>query len=161
MKYFVNITDLNELRKEYYRLALIHHPDRGGDLRTMQEINTLYEKISKQLINNSYTGERAKQEENTIYPFAEMIARVFNLKGVNIEIIGSWIWLTGETKQYKEYLKEIGFKFSGSKIAWYWHHGTYVKFNKVRYDLNEIRKMWGSQTVKTDGEELESKKLTA
>ena len=31
MKYFTNCKNLDELKKEYRRLAMIHHPDRGGD----------------------------------------------------------------------------------------------------------------------------------
>ena len=161
MRWFEGITDLNELRREYYRLALLHHPDRGGDTATMQEINNLYEKLSKKLISENFTGFRAEAEERTINPFAEMIAKVFNLTGVNIEIIGSWLWLTGETKQYKEYLKENGFRFSASKVAWYWHHGEYYKKNGKRFGLDEIRQMWGSHDVKKDGEEENNKRLSA
>ncbi len=80
---------------------------------------------------------------------------------MNIEIIGSWLWLTGETKQYKEYLKENGFRFSASKVAWYWHHGEYYKKNGKRFGLDEIRQMWGTRDVKKDGEEDENKRLSA
>lgn len=36
MRYFNNCNTLDELKKEYRRLAMIHHPDRGGDLETMK-----------------------------------------------------------------------------------------------------------------------------
>ena len=39
MKYFTNIKTLDDLKKEFRRLAMIHHPDRGGDVETMKEIN--------------------------------------------------------------------------------------------------------------------------
>lgn len=41
MKCFANITTLDELKREFRRLAMLHHPDRGGDTRTMQIIITL------------------------------------------------------------------------------------------------------------------------
>ena len=43
MKYFTNIKTLDDLKKEYRLLAMIHHPDRGGDVETMKEINNEYD----------------------------------------------------------------------------------------------------------------------
>jgi len=39
---FSGITKLSELNKEYRRLSLIHHPDVGGSVEYMQEINRCY-----------------------------------------------------------------------------------------------------------------------
>lgn len=43
MKYFANCKTLDELKKEFRRLCMIHHPDRGGDTATMAAINAEYE----------------------------------------------------------------------------------------------------------------------
>lgn len=43
MKYFTNCKNLDELKKEFRRLAMIHHPDRGGDQETMKAINNEYD----------------------------------------------------------------------------------------------------------------------
>lgn len=32
----------DELRKEYYKLMLIHHPDKGGDITIAQLLNNIY-----------------------------------------------------------------------------------------------------------------------
>ena len=40
MTYFQNIHSLADLKKEYRRLALEHHPDKGGDTAIMQRVNT-------------------------------------------------------------------------------------------------------------------------
>ncbi|PCJ45954.1 MAG: hypothetical protein COA99_03690 [Moraxellaceae bacterium] len=45
MSYFVGVTNANQLKFEYRRLASKHHPDKGGDSRLMQEINTYYEYV--------------------------------------------------------------------------------------------------------------------
>ena len=39
MAYFKNIHSLAELKKEYRRLALENHPDKGGSTEVMQQIN--------------------------------------------------------------------------------------------------------------------------
>ena len=38
MTYFQNIHSLADLKKEYRRLALQHHPDKGGDTAVMQPV---------------------------------------------------------------------------------------------------------------------------
>lgn len=45
MKYFTNCTTLDELKKEFRRLCMVHHPDRGGDTATMAAINAEYEAL--------------------------------------------------------------------------------------------------------------------
>lgn len=45
MKYFTNCTTLDELKKEFRRLCMKHHPDRGGDTATMAAINAEYEDL--------------------------------------------------------------------------------------------------------------------
>ena len=43
MTYFAQCKTLDDLKKEFRRLAMIHHPDRGGDVETMKEINNEYD----------------------------------------------------------------------------------------------------------------------
>ena len=45
MKYFTNCGSLEELKKEFRRLAMIHHPDRGGDVEVMKAINNEYDAL--------------------------------------------------------------------------------------------------------------------
>ena len=39
-----------ELKKEYYKLSRIHHPDKGGDVSIQQRLNNLYEKLRERFI---------------------------------------------------------------------------------------------------------------
>ena len=48
-KYFENISTLEELRKQYKELLKIHHPDNGGNVSEMQEINSEYDRMFKLL----------------------------------------------------------------------------------------------------------------
>lgn len=45
MTYFQNIHSLADLKKEYRRLVLEHHPDKGGDTAIMQQVNTEFERL--------------------------------------------------------------------------------------------------------------------
>jgi DnaJ-class molecular chaperone len=42
MKWFKDVHTLDELRTMYRKLALLHHPDRGGSTADMQDINNEY-----------------------------------------------------------------------------------------------------------------------
>ena len=66
------------------------------------------------------------------------------MPGVNVEVCGSWIWATGNTKAYKSALKELGFKWASRKSAWYFHVGPYRKRSKSELSLDEIRRRFGS-----------------
>ena len=43
--YFTNCRTLDELKKEFRHLCMLHHPDRGGDTATMAAINAEYETL--------------------------------------------------------------------------------------------------------------------
>jgi curved DNA-binding protein CbpA len=149
MQFFNNITTLDALRKEYHRLALIHHPDRGGDLETMKALNNEFERLSKRLINGNadFTEARKSYETQVSEEIMEAIGKVLNLPGLDIEIIGSWVWLTGNTFPHRQAIKEAGYKFSHQKTAWYWHAGEYRKRNGKLNNLDDIRYMFGSEKV--------------
>lgn len=48
-RYFTNCLTLDALTKERNRLAKLHHPDLGGSVEVMQEINAQYEQAKRQL----------------------------------------------------------------------------------------------------------------
>jgi len=149
MKWFQSIKNLDDLRKEYRRLAILHHPDKGGRVQDMQEINAEYDILSKKLIssNPEFSEERKVYETQVSEELREKVDVVINLPGVVVEIIGSWIWVTGNTRDVKDKLKEAGFKFSSQKVAWYWHCGYYRKRNGKHFEMDEIRTMWGASVV--------------
>ena len=151
MKWFHNITSLDELRSEYRRLALLHHPDKGGSTSDMQEINNEYDLLSKTLINNntSFSDGRRSWEHFVSEEIRTKLMEIIFLEDVLIEIIGCWIWITGNTRAVKTELKEHGFKFSHNKLAWYWQYGDYRKRNGKQFSMDEIRSMWGSEEVET------------
>lgn len=149
IKWFQNIKTLDELRTMYRKLAVKHHPDKGGSTSDMQEINAEYDYLSKNLINNNatFSAGRKSWEHFVSAEIRDKLNEVIFLEGVTIEIIGSWIWITGKTKPVKEYLKEHGFRFSPNKLAWYWQYGDYRKMNGKQFTMDEIRYMWGSEEV--------------
>lgn len=73
MNYFSGCKSLDELKKEYRRLALLHHPDMGGDAVTMQTINAEYDaifpvlKLAYNQAAKTPTNETAESTRNEFY----------------------------------------------------------------------------------------------
>lgn len=151
MKYFHNINTLEELRTAYRALLKKFHPDNGGSEEATKEINLEYEKLFQFLKNRSGADQETKYNTQEDENLREVLQQIINLN-VNIEICGSWIWVSGNTYPVKESLKAAGFRFSKNKKAWYWHSGEYTRRGK-KVSLDYIRSKYGSETVKESKEE--------
>ena len=146
MRYFSNIADVTELKKAYKKLALELHPDKGGKTADFQEMSNQYQDLLKALLSGKMSAQDLKDELDIDEQMREALNKVINL-AVLIEIVGNWIWITGNTFPVKDDIKNAGFKFAGKKKAWYWNDGKYTKKSKKSFSLDEIREQHGAQTV--------------
>lgn len=158
MTYFKNINTLEKLRKQYKELIKIHHPDNGGNVSDIQEVNAEYDKLFKILKdrhNSNTTGKENASYDNMKYDFTEdqklreMLNKIISFSGITIEICGSWIW-TFNSYNYRKELKEMNFKFAGKKKAWYWHSEAFKKKGKKLLSMNDIRSYYGSTEIQPE-----------
>ncbi len=124
--------------------------------------NAEYELLSKRLIdsNTDFSDGRKSYEHKVSDDLKDKIDQIINLNDITIEIIGSWIWVTGNTRPLKEELKKAEFRFSRKKLAWYWHCGEYRKKNKNHFDLDELRNMWGTDKINPENEQEQAEPFT-
>ena len=80
----------------------------------------------------------------------EVLQKIISFVGINIEIIGSWIWIDGNTYQYKKDLKDMGFKWANEKKKWYFHTDAFRKRSKRKLTIDDIRNYYGSTEVRTE-----------
>ena len=100
MTYFQNIHSLADLKKEYRRLALEHHPDKGGDTTTMQQVNIEFEGLfeiwkDKPDVPTASTGYEHDYPGATAKEYTEYVHNEYRWKGRNYRgstPLKSWNW---------------------------------------------------------------------
>ena len=88
MTYFQNIHSLTDLKKEYRRLALEHHPDKGGDTAIMQQVNTEFGRLfeawkEKPDIPSTSTGYEYDYPGATAKEYTKYVYNEYRWKGRN------------------------------------------------------------------------------
>ncbi len=164
-KYFKDVNTLEELRRQYRDLLKKYHPDnKDGSTEATQEINAEYDRLFK-LLKDRHESKSADSKEsnaktdfnNMKYDFTEdellreMLQKVIHFDGITLEIIGNWLWISGNTYQYRKELNDLGFKFAGQKKSWYWHSEAFRKRSHKKLSMEDIRNYYGSTEVETDG----------
>lgn len=163
MKYFNNISTLEELRKQYKELLKKFHPDNAnGSEEATKAINAEYDSLFKVLKDKDKhkqadAGSSTEKTDynNMKYDFAEdeklreVLQSIITMQGINIEIVGCWIWVDGDTFAHKDKLKPLGFKWAKEKKKWYFHTETFRKRSHKKLSMNDIRNYYGSTEVHT------------
>lgn len=145
--FFANVNSMEELKKRYRQLAFQYHPDRGGDEKAMKAINEEYAALSKKIAANSECGNNNSDAAFVDDGFREILYKLIVLDGLSIEICGSWIWISGETKKWRKELKEAGCFWASKKLMWYWRPESAKRRSTGMKDMEYIRNVYGSQIV--------------
>ena len=144
----LNISDKatkEEIKKAYKKMAIKFHPNRNpAGAEVMKAINAAFEFLNG-LESEVFTHTDTENAYNFAEELAEVIAELQKLQGVIIEICGNWIWLAGETRQYKEKLKELGCYWAAKKLKWYYRPAEHKSRRHAKaWDMEEIRNKYGS-----------------
>ena len=149
MKWFGTCSTLDEVKALYKKLAKQYHPDLGGDTLSMQEINKEYAFASAKVIKGQNLNEQDTENEIRFSAeYREAIEKIIHLQGIVIELVGYWIWVTGNTIVVKSELKNAGFFFASKKVAWYFRTGEYKCTKGSKKSLDEIKDKYGSELIK-------------
>ena len=164
MKYFKSVSNLSELRKQYKELLKKYHPDNGGNVVDMQEINAEYDnlfKILKDKHDSKATDSDKTSFDNMQYDFAEdeklreMLEKIIGFSSITLEVIGNWLWAF-DSYNYRKELKELGFRYAKNKKAWYWHSESFRKKSRKSLSMDDIRSYYGSTEIRAQMALLEA-----
>ena len=110
-----------EIKARYRELCKQHHPDLGGNEETMKAVNLEYEARLRGEFRKSMDDDAAEGAVDLEREVAAKFAEVIAVEGLIVELVGRWVWVTGETFNFKDKLKAAGFWWASKKRAWYWH----------------------------------------
>lgn len=159
-KYFVNCRCIEDVKEQYHKLTKMYHPDLNRDMDTteiMKAINAEFTELHKQYKNihrstkeagATYESTQATQE--TPEEFIEILNKIIHLDGIEIEICGKWIWISGDTRKYKDILKQAGCRWASKKLMWYWHAKGEECKHRGNVPIEKIRERYGSTTINTE-----------
>ena len=129
---------IEELKRVYKSLAKKHHPDLGGNEEDFKKLNSLYQEL---LSKNQFDFNIDLEVENVI---SEILH--FDLL---IEVVGSWIWISGDTKPVKEDLKKANFKWNNKRKKWYWTNQEKRRATHSKEDFESLKNKYGCKVVKS------------
>ena len=113
----------------------------------MKASNREYEERLRGEYRKSYSNEEAEDFVDLEREVAAKVAEIIGLKGIIVELVGRWIWVTGETFKAKAQLKAAGFWWASKKYAWYWHKPEDSCASRSKKTLEEIRTKYGATVL--------------
>lgn len=158
INFLTKITNLEELKAAYKKLAFKLHPDKGGSLADMQQLNAEYDYLSKILsskaqAHNETENKKAYKErqywkhetQEQAEQYKKVIEELLKYNDLVIEVCGTWLWISGNTKDHKELLKGLGLKWARNKQMWYLGESN---GRHKPLPMDEIRDKFGSTVFK-------------
>jgi len=162
MKWFTNCKCIEDVKSLYRKLCFQYHPDLhpgAENEQAMKEINAEYEKafnkyrdIHRNSDGGTYTKKPEPEKVEIPEEFQKIINALIHIPNITIDLVGIFIWITGNTYPYKDVLKNLGFKWGSKKRAWYWHPEYYVHYSKYpkHKNLDDLKERWGCDTIESE-----------
>lgn len=146
--YFSKCASLDEAKILYKSLAFKLHPDVSGYDSTAE-----FQAMQNEFAKFKPSKEKYKDEFENFHheAFMQMIADLMKIKGIEFEVCGSFIWLSGDTKPVKDQIKEIkneAFKpacWHREKCRWFFSPSDYKRRGGKKFSMDEIRNKYGSE----------------
>ena len=125
---FQTFPTVAEVKSEYRRLAMLHHPDRGGDCEMMKRVNADYfvrlESLDGQKSTKGFNGQEHtyRYQPEAEHEAAALVQHLLglDLPGCEILLIGTWVWVEGDTRPVRAALKDAGLRWHSKREMWYW-----------------------------------------
>lgn len=165
-EYFKGVGTIEELKSMYHNYIKMYHPDKHPKNKEeyteiMGKINAEYDKVFENVKNQHLGWDKkeckyytyTKETEESVEEFKNVINELQKFRKINVELIGAWLWVSGDTKRIKDKLKELGLHYAPQKNAWEFHTGVYKRKSKPQGNMDELRTKYGSINMK--GEEQE------
>jgi len=154
LNWFKDCKDLQDVKNLYKKLMLFWHPDinkNENSLENSKLINIEYNYIleNNYEFNNEVNENNYESEILNRDTYLNIINKLINLEGLQLELIGSWLWVSGSTYLHKDIIKSLGLNFAGAKKMWYYKDSEFkfYKHNKENMSIDNIKAKYGSINI--------------
>jgi hypothetical protein len=146
--FFYGCKTSGSIRTRYDELSRVFNPT--NDKIPNEMMNTIREEYDKLMIvfKDAMLAEAVKEKEQaSVSQKIKELQEKIDPAGLHLEICGTWLWVTGKTYLVKDTLKELGFRYSSSKLSWYYRQEDDRSPNQEPIPLDLIREKYGSSVV--------------
>jgi len=161
MNYFDGLQDVESVKKKYRQMAMQLHPDLnpGIDDYLFKSLNDEYQTALHLLDGHvtitetgTYTYRYRRDLEKELVGIIDTVlnelAIPIGASIIEFYLIGNWIWVSGDTRPYKEVLKHLKFSWHAVKRLWYWRPATSACYHSNK-TLDEIAARYGAERLLT------------
>lgn len=138
------------IKARYRQLCREFHPDLNrlnpDATRIMQDVNQEYKDALREEYRKTKSDDDTEANIDADEACAAVLSKIITLPDIVCEIVGTWLWVTGETYAVREQLKEAGLKWASKKRAWYWH-APEDACRGGKKSLEEIKAKYGARAV--------------
>lgn len=137
-----------QIKLAYRKACAKFHPDRNpGGLEMMKSVNVAYSWLLEKEYDGSLNPIDGEINTNFGDELMSAINAVIDLEGIIVEVCGSWVWLSGNTKAFKDVIKEAGYFWACKKAKWYFKPEGFKSKGRGTWDMEKIRNTYGSSEV--------------
>lgn len=133
------VARLIELSERYY-------PTNGGSDEIWEWFIDTYRKdydMTKDVHINRNGETYIAETLETADEIINIVNTLAECEGTKSEVLGRFIWTSGNTKKYRQVLKKLGFTYMSNKKKWCKSYKGYVRRGRKRYSYAQIQTMYG------------------
>lgn len=141
-----------EVRAAFKKAAKKYHPDiNPAGAEMMKLVNAAFDALKD--------GADTTTQEDVQTGYGDelnaALMAIIDLPGLDIEICGSWIWVSGATRPHKDALKAAKFRWASAKKKWNFRPAGWKSKSRGRTSMEDIRTKYGSaRPVRPDQDRL-------
>ena len=142
-KYFSNIATLEDVRQQFLaHIATGKKPSKAF----FEQYLTVAEQFKSEHV--SMEGKSFKREAKTsAEDFAKMVLSIKTMQGVKLELVGRYLWASGNTYSFKNDLKNYGFIWNRKRSVWMWQDLGTGKGLSSKLDTESLKSKYGASII--------------
>ena len=158
--YFKDCATLEQVRERFIVSVQEVKPGSKTAAALLEQYRTAYETHKADRVNSDGVPYHKEATINAD-DFAKLVYAVLAMEGVELELVGTWFWASGNTKPYKKELLGLKFWWNKKRQVWQWHDPSEGKYRPSKKSSGLVRIINGSKVIKTVTSEDEAEAVAA